>query len=110
MKIKTELDKLENYLIDHRITFERVDEDAAHDETGRYLLHHARHQICVPCMPEDGECRWDAICQPGSYGYEQGLLEIYGELVKEEDRDSVVGWLTADDVIKRIEAEDRRTR
>ena len=104
MKIKTELDKLEEYLINHRITYDRIDEDAAHDETGRYLLHYAGHQICVPCMPEDGECRWDAICQPGSYGYEQGLLEIYGEIVDEEkDGDTVVGYLTEADVIERIE-------
>ena len=107
MRIKTELDKLEKYLIDHRITFERVDEDAVRDETGRFLIRPARHQIYVP---EEKESRWDAMCQPGSFGYETGKIEIYGSLVTEEDRDSVVGWLTADDVIKRIEAEDRRTR
>jgi hypothetical protein len=31
------------------------------------------------------------------------LLEIMGTLVRPEDRDSVAGWLTAEDVIKRIE-------
>ena len=98
---KTELDKLEDYLIDKRITYERFDEDEERDEIGR-ILKCDRHQICVP---EDGEgCRWDAICQRGSYGHERGLLEIYGELIVEEDGDSVKGYLTADDVIKRIEA------
>lgn len=48
--------------------------------------------------------RWDAICHYGSYGYEDGLLEIYGELVTEDDDDSVVGYLTAADVVKRVEA------
>ena len=107
MKIKTELDKLEKYLIDHRITFERVDEDAEFDKKTGLIVKYARHQIFVP---EEEESRWDAICQPGSFGYDKGLIEIYGDLVKEKDGDSVVGWLTADDVIKRIEAEDRRTR
>ena len=101
MKIKTELDKLEKYLIDHRITFERVDEDAEFDKKTGLIVKYARHQIFVP---EEEESRWDAICQPGSYGYEQGLLEIYGEIVDEEkDGDTVVGYLTAADVIERIE-------
>ena len=108
MKIKTELDKLEKYLIDHRITFERVDEDAVFDRENNTIISYARHQIFVP---EEGEsCKWDAICQPGSYGYETGKIEIFGELVTEEDRDSIVGKLTAEDVIKRIEARNRRTR
>ena len=87
-RLRNELDKLEEYLIDHRITFESIHKMGW-------------HQICVP---ESGEnCRWDAICHRGSYGYEQGLIEIYGELVTEEDGDSVVGWLTAEDVIRRLE-------
>ena len=107
MRIKTELDKLEKYLIDHRITFERVDEDAVFDKETGLIVKYARHQIFVP---EEEASRWDAVCQPGSYGYDTGTIEIYGELVTEEDGDSVVGWLTADDVIKRIEERDRRTR
>lgn len=101
LKLKTELDKLEEYLINNRITFERIDEEAIHDETRRYLIRPARHQICVP--EEGPNCKWDVICHPGSYGYEEGKLEIYGEIVTEEDGDSVVGWLMAADVIKRLE-------
>ena len=102
---KTELDKLEEYLIGRRITYERFDEDGLLDGNGR-VLRCDRHQICVP---EEGEsCRWDAICHRGSFGFERGLLEIYGELVDiEEDGDSVKGWLTADDVIKRIESKNK---
>lgn len=97
----TELDKLEQYLINHRITYERIDKDARIAPNGKYLLSTARHQICVP---ESGENqKWDAICQPYSYGYEAGLLEIYGDIVTKEDDDTVVGWLTAEDVIKRLE-------
>lgn len=102
LRLKSELDKLEEYLINHRITFERIDEDMVCDENRRSIKMD-RHQICVP---EEGKnCRWDAICHTGSYGCELGLLEIYGELVDEQDDgDSAVGFLTAEDVIKRIEA------
>lgn len=97
----SELDKLENYLKDHNIPYERI------DKVGEYKRHQAeegldnRHQILV--KDEDGVVIWDAICHYGSYGYEEGLLEIMGTLVIPEDRDSVAGWLTAEDVIKRIE-------
>jgi hypothetical protein len=43
------------------------------------------------------------ICHNGSYGHEDGLLEIMGLLTEEElKHDSVRGWLTADDVFSRI--------
>lgn len=45
---------------------------------------------------------FDAICHYGSYGYHNGLLEIMGSIVSEEDGDQVVGYLTADDVVERI--------
>lgn len=39
----------------------------------------------------------------GTYGYESGLLEIMGLLTpEEEDNDSVLGYLTADNVYYRI--------
>ena len=40
----------------------------------------------------------------GSYGREADKLEIMGLLTPEEaERDSVAGWLTADDVFRRIQ-------
>lgn len=87
----TELDKLEEYLKKNNIPYTRVDEG--------WLM---RHQIMVPEAYPNAE--WDAICHLGSYGYEEGLLEIKGDLVDEEkDGDTVVGYLTAEDVIQRIE-------
>ena len=107
----SELDKLELYLITAGYKhYERIDEEH---------LFVSRHQIII--YDENGERLWDAICHRGSYGYENGLfwdaichrdsygyenglLEIYGNIVdKKKDGDEVVGWLTADDVIKRIE-------
>ena len=88
----SELDKLENYLKENGYSYKRIDENA--DTWGR-------HQIIV--FGQDGKISWDAICHRGSYGFENGLLEIYGSIVDgEKDGDSVVGWLTADDVINRI--------
>lgn len=89
----SELDKLEKYLKEHNIPYERI------DEAEKGIMD--RHQILV--KDKDGCEIWDAICHFGSYGYESGLLEIMGTLVRPEDRDSVVGWLTAEDIIGRIE-------
>lgn len=92
----TELDKLEEYLKNNNIPYTRVDED---DLGNKWK---GRHQIMVPDAYPNAE--WDAICHLGSYGYEDGLLEIMGDLVDEEkDGDCVVGYLTAEDVVKRIE-------
>lgn len=45
----------------------------------------------------------DAIEHDGSYGNEQDLLEIMGGLTAEEQlSDSVLGWLTAEEVFKRF--------
>ena len=44
----------------------------------------------------------DIICFPGSYGYEQGLLEIMGLNNKNEIDDSCEGYLTADQIFDRI--------
>lgn len=92
----TELDKLEEYLKKNNIPYTRVDED---DPGYEWRM---RHQIMVPEAYPNAE--WDAVCHKGSYGYEQGLLEIMGDLVDEKkDGDTVVGYLTAEDVVKRIE-------
>jgi hypothetical protein len=42
----------------------------------------------------------DSICHSGSYGHEDGLLEIFGLGVKNKYYD-VEGWLTADEVFNR---------
>lgn len=96
----TELNKLEEYLKAHKIPYERRDEET------ELPFGLDRHQIGVPVLPPSENCKWDAICHYGSYGVEHGLLEIAGSLVDEEkDGDSVCGWLTAEDVIARIEKE-----
>ena len=53
---------------------------------------------------KDGKRWWDAILTIYSYGGRQGLLEVMGKPVVEErkDGDRVAGWLTAEEVMKRL--------
>lgn len=99
----TELDKLEAYLREHRINYSR--EDIVTNYYGLKFADPAtveRHQLIV--FSKDGKRQWDAVCHKGSYGYDEGLLEIMGEpVVREIDGDTVVGYLTAQDVIDRLE-------
>ena len=44
---------------------------------------------------------WDAICHSGSYGHEQGLLEVMGTVAREVE-DDVEGWLTAEEILQRL--------
>lgn len=88
-----ELNKLEEYLNKRGMKYTRNDID---DE----MVDH--HQLIV--LDENGDRLWDAICHFGSYGYRQGLLEIMGTIVNPfMDGDTVVGYLTANEVIDRIE-------
>ena len=60
------------------------------------------YHITYP-LGKDWEC--SVIEHRGSYGNEVDLLEIMGLLTKEEaEWDSVVGYLTAEDVYQRISA------
>lgn len=51
--------------------------------------------------PKTREYKWDAVCHNFSYGHDEGLLEIMGEIV-DNDYDAVEGWLTAEDILKRL--------
>lgn len=100
----SELDKLETYLKEHGIRHKRIDKPAFIPMLDDGDV--GRHQIAV--YDEEGGIKWDAICQFGSYGYEKGLLEIYGDIVEGECVEGVIGWLTADDVIKRMQMNDKQ--
>ena len=92
--MSNELDMLETYLIEHQIPYKREDLDS--QTFNGYIVDGGWHQIRC-----DG---WNAVCHYGSYGYEEGLLEIMGNIVSEDVSDRVEGWFTADDVIERLEA------
>lgn len=96
-----ELNKLEKYLKDNDYNYHRVDiyeERITTPAELPYTLKYPRHQLIV--HDENGR-QWDAICQRGSYGYDSGLLEVYGDIVNVNDE--VEGFLTADELITRLE-------
>lgn len=103
MRNLTELNKLEQFLKENNIPYERFDkENKPIDEEHPYcFVEFERHQIIVP---SEKERQWDAICHHGSYGAESGLLEIMGTIVSPSAGDSVEGFLTADDIIERIKS------
>ena len=47
-----------------------------------------------------GDWDWDAICHSGSYGHENGLIEVMG---LPQCQDDAIGWLTAKDVLKMVD-------
>lgn len=47
-----------------------------------------------------GDWDWDAICHSGSYGHENGLIEVMG---LPQCKGDVIGWLTAKDVLKMVD-------
>lgn len=97
----SELNKLEEYLQEHKIKYSRFDQDEVLTEDG-FIAKMMRHQLVV--LDKNSRVLWDAICHKGSYGYEQGLLEVMGStVVLPCDGDSVAGFMTAQDVIDRLE-------
>lgn len=93
-----ELNKLENYLRDNKIPYDRIDEEGMY----KYNPRINRHQIMVPS--KEFPWKWDVICHYGSYGYEQGLLEGMGNIFGGGEPE---GYLTAEDVIERIKSYDQ---
>lgn len=94
----SELDKLQEYLKRKEYKFERVDRDSAKGKRNEW------HQIIV--YHGDSSKWFDAVCQPGSLGYQDGLLELMGPLsiMRPRDKyDSVEGYLTAQEIINRLE-------
>lgn len=51
-------------------------------------------------VTENRKYRWDAICTPGSYGWNKGLLEVMGKSLL--GHGDVMGYLAADDVLKML--------
>ena len=47
-----------------------------------------------------GNWDWDAICHSGSYGHESGLIEVMG---LPQCHDDVIGYLTAEEVLKMVD-------
>ena len=97
-----ELEKLASYLRKHYISHSYEYKVSRYYTPDNKELRINRAQIIA--FDDNGNRSWDAICSTGSYGQREGLLEIMGDLVDEKKvGDRVEGYLTADDVIARIE-------
>ena len=53
-----------------------------------------------------GDLDWDAICHSGSYGHENGLIEVMG---LPQCQDDVIGYLTAEEVLNMVDGLDSET-
>ena len=105
----TEMDKLVEYLDKSGANYKRIKETNIVPFLDGIDRDFGRNQVIV--YDDKGSYKWDAICQIGSYGYKAGLLEIMGDIVDEgEDGDSVAGWLTAENVIERVKAQEEVTK
>ena len=86
-----EIFKLKSMLEENHVPFEWIEHNDLRNG----------YQICYP--EKDEKCVCSVIEHSFSYGNEKDLLEIQGLLTEEEEEcDSVLGNLTADDVFQRI--------
>ena len=92
-----EMNKVETYLKENGIKYERTGNPGI-PVMGRNVGE--QHKIQV--NDNNGNWVWDVICHPGSYGYESGLLEYWSKEEYDAGGD-VSGWLTAEDVIQKIQ-------
>ncbi len=98
----TELHKLGDYLESHGYFYK-------YDFFGNQIV------LYKDELAKEHNVRWfDVVCHRNSYGHEHGLLESYGVYITERQKghdDTVRGYLTADDVIKYLEApEEEKAR
>ena len=100
-----EIFRLKQMLEEVNIPFEWKDDVFKIKEKG--LVGHFGFERMYPAYQiviyRDDERLCDAIFHYGSYGRDDGLLEIMGGLTKEEEEnDNVLGYLTAEEVFKRF--------
>lgn len=91
-----EILKLKEMLEKAKIPFEFNDDffDGDHKPSYQIIIRNKENPKYALC---------DVIYHFGSYGYDQNLLEIMGALTEEEFEDnSVLGYLTADEVFERF--------
>ena len=110
---KNELDKLREMLTEAKIPYEDCYEE--HDEvTKKFMREHPdyasswgeigkkwrRNQVVYGGKTALNRWKWDGICQWGSYGASDGMIESYGELGEKDGSPQVVTAEEAFAVIK----------
>lgn len=59
-------------------------------------------------VTENGKYRWDAICTPYSYGWQDGLLEVMGKPLL--GHGGVMGYRTAEDILKMLKRSETHAK
>lgn len=100
----TEILKLKEMLEEANIPFTFTDDSFnAKEKLGKNPAEAALYRRLYPAYQMRLGNLADVIQHNGSYGNEQDLLEIMGGLTEEEEKyDSVLGYLTAEEVFKRF--------
>lgn len=113
----TELFKLRDWLKKNGADFEFYDMptiyeyDEARPGEPYAIQRIGQHQVIVFDQINGRRMRrWDAVCHLGSYGYWDGLLEVMGCIVPDDHTDTVMGFLTADQVIEMEKERRKRER
>ena len=105
-------DKLQEYLEQNGYDVERIDRMPSKELLKLYRLAGIKakgvgefHQVNVYIINDLGErvCLFDAICHYGSYGFNEGLLEVMSSYLVNNDN-YIEGHLTAKEIINRLEA------
>lgn len=99
-----EIFKLKDLLENENIKFEFKDNSMNLPNIMNYKFDENFGKHYQICCPANNENRYVSVVQGyGTYGVEEDLLEIMGLLTPaEEEKDSVIGYLTAEEVLKRI--------
>lgn len=95
-----EFDKLQSYLLTHGYSVDIT--HRCRQMRGRALVQSEHHQLIIYDSVDPALRLWDAVISDYSYGHEDGLLEAMGSLIGDRPGD-VEGWLTADEIIRRLE-------
>ncbi len=113
MNFENELDKLRAMLDEAEIPYDSIQEEwedsikASFPDYYKGNNRFKRNQIIYGAAPDLHKWRLDGVCQMGSYGAEQGLIETYGSLGTDAEGDPLV--LRAEDVFEIIK-EDREQK
>ena len=98
----SEIDKLEKYLKEKGINYDRKKSIVSVRDGEQIIVYNNGERIIV--YDKNGIREWVAIFDFTSYGYEEGLLELRGTIVRHGY--IFEGWLTAENIIKRLEETD----
>lgn len=99
----TEMEKLQYMLKGARIPFDIVRRETFIPRKKLGIFSYDGEVKDQIVAPDRNTHAIDAICQYGSYGYQEGLLEVMGPRTVCGTSDGVVGYLTAEQAFELFE-------